>query len=157
MLSFNECWRIIEGSSQGKNFNLWGKSGVGKTFTIKNLLKEIQVESAYLDLAYPFDLNMLFQVIPISFGIYYQQNWVKIVEQIGSKNRVLVIDNFDRLSQVSDNFNEDLYSLYRLAKSDKLSVILLSRMHLRHFHFSYFHELFQDLELTEQNTWKFGV
>jgi Cdc6-like AAA superfamily ATPase len=157
MLSFNECWNVIEGSSQGKNFSIWGNQGIGKTFTVKNLLKEINVESVYLDLEYPFDLNMLFQVIPMSFGIYYQQNWVNIVEQIGSKNRVLVIDNFDRLALLTNSLADDLSRLDSLAKLDSLSLIVISRMHLQHFHFSYFVDNFKSTELTEENTWKFGV
>ncbi len=157
MLSFNECWNIIEGSSQGKNFSLWGSQRVGKTFTVKNLLKEINVESVYLDLEYPFDIDRLFQVIPMGFGVYYQQGWEDIVQQIATKNRVLVIDNFDRLALLTNSLADDLSRLDSLAKLDNSSMILISRMHLKHFHFSYFVDNFESLELTEANTYRFGL
>ncbi|GJD22852.1 unknown protein [Rivularia sp. IAM M-261] len=158
MLRFKDYNQLIENINSGKNINLWGKKAIGKTFTIKNcLLKDISFESVYLNLDYPFSINNLFQVIPISFGLYYQQDWCKIVAQLTNDfNKLLVIDAFDRLHCVSEAFEEDLFRLEQLAKLEKLSVLLVSRMPLKYFHFSSFTDYFEEFEINEANTWQIG-
>jgi hypothetical protein len=119
MLRFKDYTWLIESINSGNNVNLWGKEGVGKTFTIKNcLLKDIKLEAAYLDLDYPFNVGNIFQAIPMSFNLYYQLPWYNIVTQLSGINRLLVIDTFDRLQCVSEDFEEDLFQLQQLAKLD---------------------------------------
>lgn len=143
MLRFQDYSRLIKNINSGKNINLWGKQAIGKTFTVKNcLLKDIRLESVYLNLDYPFSLDNLFQVIPMSFSLYYQQDWCKIVTQLSSGcNRLLIIDTFDRLHCVTETFGEDLFRLQQLANLENLSLLLVSRMPLRYFHFSSFSTL----------------
>ncbi len=155
MLRFKDYSWLIESINSGNNINLWGKKGVGKTFTIKNcLLKDINLESAYLDLDYPFSVDNIFQAIPISFNLYYQLSWHEIVTELSGINRLLVIDTFDRLQCVSEDF--DLSQLQQLAKLDKFSLVLMSRMPLKYLHFSSFADCFDELEVSETNTWLFG-
>jgi hypothetical protein len=157
MLRFKDYSWLIEGINSGNNVNLWGKKSVGKTFTIKNcLLRDINLESTYLDLDYPFSVNNLFQAIPISFGLYYQQDWHNVVTQLSSSNKLLIIDTFDRLHCVSETFEKDLSQLQQLAKLENLSLVLISRMPLKYFHFSSFADCFDELEVSEANTWLFG-
>lgn len=99
----------------------------------------------------------LFDVIPMSFDLYYQQDWQNIVSELSDGlNRLLVIDNFDRLHFVSDSFSNDLLRLQQLAKLENFSLLLISRMPLRYFHFPSFVNYFEELELNETNTWTFG-
>lgn len=158
MLRFQDYSRLVENINSAKNINLWGKQAIGKTFTVKNcLLKDIRLKSVYLNLNYPFSADNLFQVIPMSFGLYYQQDWRKIVSQLSSGcNKLLVIDNFDRLHCVSETFEEDLFRLQHLAKLEKFSMLLVSRMPLRYFHFPSFADCFDELEVNEANTWQLG-
>ena len=130
MLRFNDYSRLIEKINAGNNIHLWGKQGIGKTFTVRNcLLKDINLNSVYLNLEYPFSVDNLFDVIPISLGLYYQQDWQNIVSQLSdSFQKLLVIDNFDSLHCVSETFNDDLFRLQQLAKIEKLSLLLISRM-----------------------------
>ncbi len=158
MLRFKDYNQLIENINSGKNINLWGKKAIGKTFTVKTcLLKDISFESVYLNLDYPFSINNLFQVIPIGFGLYYQQDWCEIVTQLTNDfNKLLVIDAFDRLHCVSETFEEDLFRLQQLAKLEKLSVLVISRMPLKYFHFSSFTDYFEEFEVNEANTWQIG-
>ncbi|WP_414588397.1 AAA family ATPase [Scytonema sp. PCC 10023] len=158
MLRFNDYSRLIEKINAGKNIHLWGKQGIGKTFTVRNcLLKDINLESVYLNLEYPFSMDNLFDIIPISFGLYYQQDWQNIVSQLSDNfNKLLVIDNFDRLHCVSETFRNDLFQLQQLAQIENLSLLLISRMPLEYFHFPSFSNCFEELELNETNTWTFG-
>ncbi|MBD2772121.1 ATP-binding protein [Iningainema tapete] len=154
MLRHFEYSRLIEKVTTGKNVNLWGKACRGKTFTVKScLLKDINIESVYLDLAYPFCLDKLFKVISISFGLYYQLDWHASVQHLSLNHaRLLVIDNFDRLHCASEKFSEDLFSLQMLALLDNLSLLTISRMPLRYFHFSSFADCFEELEVNESNS-----
>ncbi|MBC1299987.1 ATP-binding protein, partial [Nostoc sp. UCD122] len=109
MLRYKDYRQLIDQVNAGKNINLWGKPNIGKTLTVKNcLLKDINLESVYLNLEYPFSVDHLFNVIPISFSFYYQQDWQNIISKLSDGyNRLLVIDNFDRLHFVSDTFSHD--------------------------------------------------
>ncbi len=157
MLRFKDYSWLIKSINSGNNVNLWGKKGVGKTFTIKNcLLKDINLESAYLDLDYPFSVDNIFQAIPMSFGLYYQLPWHNVVTQLSSINRLLIIDTFDRLHCASEAFEKDLSQLQQLAKLDNFSLVLISRMPLKYFQFFSFAECFNELEVSEANTWLFG-
>ncbi|MFS0514806.1 ATP-binding protein [Nostoc sp. UIC 10607] len=158
MLRYQEYTWLIGKLNAGKNVNLWGKQDIGKTFTVKNyLLKDITLESVYLNLEYPFSVAHLFDVIPMSFDLYYQQDWQNIVSELSEGfNRLLVIDNFDRLHFASDSFSDDLLRLQQLAKLENFSLLLISRMPLRYFHFPSFANCFEELELNETNTWTFG-
>lgn len=154
MLRYFEYSQLIEKLTTGKNVNLWGKASIGKTFTVKEcLLKDIKSKSVYLDLEFPFDLNKLFHVISISFGLYYQLDWREIVQYLSSNHpKLLVIDNFDRLHCASEKFAEDLFSLQMLAILENLSLLTISRMPLRYFHFSSFANCFEELEINESNS-----
>jgi hypothetical protein len=158
MLRYQEYRQLINKVNAGKNINLWGKQGIGKTVTVKDcLLKDIKLESVYLNLEHPFGVTHLFDVIPMSFDLYYQQDWQNIISKLSeSLNKLVVIDNFDRLHFVSDTFSYDLLRLQQLARTENLSVILISRMPLRYLHFSSFANCFEELELNETNTWTFG-
>ncbi|NMF65722.1 ATP-binding protein (plasmid) [Brasilonema octagenarum UFV-E1] len=158
MLRFQDYSLLIEKINAGKNIHLWGKQGIGKTFTVRNcLLKDINLESVYLNLEYPFSVDNLFDVIPISLGLYYQQDWQNIVSQLSDGfQKLLVIDNFDRLHSVSETLSYDLFKLQQLAELDNFSLLLISRMPLRYFHFPSFTKCFEELELNENNTWTFG-
>jgi len=158
MLRYKEYTWLIGKLNAGKNVNLWGKQDIGKTFTVKNcLLKDITLKSVYLNLEYPFSVAHLFDVIPMSFDLYYQQDWQNIVTELSEGfNRLLVIDNFDRLHFVSDSFSDDLLRLQQLAKLENFSLLLISRLPLRCFHFTGFANCFEELELNETNTWTFG-
>jgi hypothetical protein len=102
-------------------------------------------------------VDNLFDVIPISLGLYYQQDWQNIVSQLSDTfQNLLVIDNFDRLHYVSETFNDDLLRLQQLAQIENLSLLLISRMPLEYFHFPSFSNCFEELELNETNTWTFG-
>jgi AAA domain len=155
MLRSDDYSQLIEKVNAGKNINLWGKKGVGKTFTVKNyLLRDVKLDSVYLNLEYPFSLNHLFQVLPISFGLYYQQDWQNIVAQLATNSKkLLVIDNFDRMHCVSETFGDDLFRLQQLSQLKNLSLLLVSRMELKHFHFSNFAGCFEELEANKANTW----
>lgn len=154
MLRYFEYNQLIEKLTAGKNVNLWGKARRGKTFTVKKcLLKDIKSKSVYLDLEYPFDLNKLFHAISMSFGLYYQLDWREIVQYLSSnQHKLLVIDNFDRLHCASEKFAEDLFRLQMLAKLDNLSLLTISRMPLKYFHFSSFADCFEELEVNESNS-----
>ena len=154
MLRFKDYSQLIDNINSGKNVNLWGKQGIGKTFTIKNcLLLDITLEKVYLTLEYPFSVDNLFQAISMSFGLYYQLEWREIVQYLSSNHpKLLVIDNFDRLHCASEKFSEDLFRLQMLALLDNLSLLTISRMPLRYFHFSSFADCFEELEVNESNS-----
>ncbi|WP_258169714.1 hypothetical protein [Nostoc sp. 'Peltigera membranacea cyanobiont' N6] len=121
------------------------------------LVKDINLESVYLNLEYPFSVDHLFNVIPISFSFYYQQDWQNIISKLSDGyNRLLVIDSFDRLHFVSNTFSDDLFRLQQLAQLENFSLLLISRMPLEYFHFSGFANYFERLELNETNTWTLG-
>lgn len=158
MLRYKDYRQLIDKVNAGKNINLWGKQNIGKTLTVKNcLLKDINLESVYLNLEYPFSVDHLFNIIPISFSFYYQQDWQNIISKLSNGyNRLLMIDNFDRLHFVSNTFSNDLFRLQQLAQLENVSLILISRMPLEYFHFSDFANYFEKMELNETNTWTFG-
>ncbi|MBN3946797.1 MAG: ATP-binding protein [Nostoc sp. NMS7] len=158
MLRYKDYRQLIAQVNAGKNINLWGKPNIGKTLTVKNcLFKDINLESVYLNLEYPFSVAHLFKVIPISFSFYYQQDWQNIISKLSDGyNRLLVIDSFDRLHFVSNTFIDDLFQLQQLAQLENFSLILISRMRLEYFHFPGFANYFEELELNETNTWTLG-
>ncbi|MEH1791364.1 ATP-binding protein [Nostoc sp.] len=158
MLRYKDYRQLIDQVNAGKNINLWGKPNIGKTLTVKKcLLKDINLESVYLNLEYPFSVDHLFNVIPMSFSFYYQHDWQNIISKLSDGyNRLLVIDNFDRLHFVSNTFSDDLFRLQQLAQIENFSLLLISRIPLEYFHFSGFTNYFEKLELNETNTWTFG-
>lgn len=158
MLRYKDYRQLIDQVNAGKNINLWGKPNIGKTLTVKKcLLKDINLESVYLNLEYPFSVEHLFNVIPMSFSFYYQHDWQNIISKLSDGyNRLLVIDNFDRLHFVSNTFSDDLFRLQQLAQIENFSLLLISRIPLEYFHFSGFANYFEKLELNETNTWTFG-
>ncbi len=157
MLRYFEYSQLIEKLTAGKNVNLWCKKGIYQTFTVKQcLLKDLKSVSVYLDLDYPFCLDKLFQVIPMSFGLYCQLDWRDIVQHLsGNYAKLLVIDNFDRLHCASEKFADDLFRLQMLAKLDNLSLLTISCLPLKYFHFSSFANCFEELEINESNSHTF--
>jgi hypothetical protein len=145
MLRYKDYRQLIDQVNAGKNINLWGKQNIGKTLTVKNcLLKDINLESVYLNLEYPFSVDHLFNVIPMSFSFYYQQDWQNIISELS--------DGYF----VSNTFSHDLFRLQQLAQLENFSLLLISRMPLEYFHFPDFANYFEKLELNETNTWTFG-
>jgi hypothetical protein len=157
ILRYEYYRQLIDELASGKNINLYGKEGIGKTYTIKEyLLKDINVSAVYLSLEYPFCLNNLFEVIPMSFGLYYSLDWGKVVDCLSQgTSKLLVLDNFDRLHVASENFAEDLSRLGMLAKLDNLSVLTVSRLPLRYFHFTSFTDCFEDFMMDDSNCMMF--
>lgn len=92
----------------------------------------------------------------MSFGLYYSLDWGKVVDCLSQgTSKLLVLDNFDRLHVASENFAEDLSRLGMLAKLDNLSVLTVSRLPLRYFHFASFTDCFEDFTMDSSNCWMF--
>ncbi|PMB50509.1 hypothetical protein CEN40_01890 [Fischerella thermalis CCMEE 5205] len=157
ILRYQYYSQLIDKLADGKNINLHGKEGIGKTYTIREyLLKDINVSAVYLSLEYPFCLDNLFEVIAMSFGLYYSLDWGKVVDCLSQgTSKLLVLDNFDRFHVASENFAEDLSRLGMLAKLDNLSVLTVSRLPLRYFHFTSFTDCFEDFTMDDSNCWMF--
>ncbi|MEI2577779.1 AAA family ATPase [Scytonema sp. PRP1] len=154
MLRYQAYRDLLEKINRGVNINLWGRTGIGKTYLIKQaLLKDTSCKSLYLALDYPFNVDSLFSAIAMGFGLYAGAEWQQIVERLQlGENKLLVLDNFDRLHCTTNDLSADLSRLQMLAILDTLSLLTVSCQPLRYFHFQSFTDCFQELEMNESNS-----
>ncbi|MUG91748.1 ATP-binding protein [Scytonema sp. UIC 10036] len=157
ILRYQYYRELIDKLTDSKNINLYGKEGIGKTYTVKEcLLKDIKLQAVYLSLEYPFYLDNLFEAIAMSFGFYYSLQWSQVVNCLSQgTSRLLVLDNFDRLHETSENFAEDLSRLRMLAELENFSLLTISRLPLKYFHFASFTNCFEDFIMDGSNCWVF--
>lgn len=154
MLKYKDYKHLLCQTNNGKNFHLWGRSTIGKTYVIQQaLLKDTSCEVLYLALDYPFDIDSIFLAISIGFELYAGADWQKIVQSLSSgSNKLLVLDDFDRLHCSTNNLSSDLSKLKMLANLDNLSLLTGSHQPLHYFNFQSFASLFENFQMDESNT-----
>lgn len=154
MLRYQDYKHLLCQTNNGINLNLWGRSAIGKTYVIQQaLLKDTSCEALYLALDYPFDINSIFLAISMGFELYAGADWQQIVQSLSSgSNKLLVLDDFDRLHCSTNDLSSDLSKLKMLANLDNLSLLTVSRQPLHYFNFQSFADLFEDFQMDESNS-----